>query len=200
MPAGSREKIDAPNVASPCMNPTPLNRFPPLAQFLHWGMFVLLIVQWIDGKVMDGLPKPGALRPFAFDMHETIGVLVLLLVFVRLSWKIAHPVAAGPGPAWQQRAAAFTQWLLYAIMIALPVTGYLTFSAQGHPTTFFGLDLPAALARDRATARSLKNVHELLSDALLIVVALHAAAALWHHFVARDDTLRRMLPQRSASG
>jgi len=182
------------------VNRIPLTRFSPLAQFLHWGMFVLLIVQWIDGKVMDDLPKQGALRGFAFDAHETIGVLVLLLVFVRLSWKIGHPVAAGTGPVWQQRAATVTQWLLYAIMVALPVTGYLTFSAQGHPTTFFGFDIPAALARDRATARSLKNVHELLSDALLVVVALHAAAALWHHFVVRDDTLRRMLPERGASG
>ena len=174
-------------------------RYGPFAQLLHWGMFVLIVAQWIDGKVMDDLPKQGTLRDFAFDSHETLGVALLLLIFLRIWWRMAHPVPMLDGATWQRHAARLAHVLLYGLLIALPVSGYLTFSAQGHPTSFFGWEIPAALAKDRATARTLKGIHELLGDALVVVVALHAAAALWHHWIVRDDTLRRMLPRRRSA-
>ncbi len=176
-------------------------RYDPVAQALHWGMFLLVTVQWIDGKIMDDLARGGTPRALAFGTHESLGLLILILVIGRAFWRAAHPPPPLEGPAWQRYVARLAHALLYLLLIALPVTGYLTFSAQGHATTFFGLvDIPAALARDRATARSLQGIHELLGDALLIVVALHAIAALWHHVFLRDETLRRMLPRRAQDG
>ena len=126
--------------------------------------------------------------------------MLLLLIFVRIAWRTTHPAPPLDGAAWQRAAARVAHVVLYVLLVALPITGYLAWSARGNGTAFFGWEIPAAIAKDRATARALNNVHEVLADALLVVVALHAAAALWHHVVVRDDTLRRMLPQRRSAG
>jgi len=175
-------------------------RYGAVAQVLHWGVFVLLALQLFVGEVMDGLPRNGTLREFAFDSHETLGLALLFVVFARLSWRMAHPVPALAGPAWQRHAATLTHALLYVLVVALPVTGYFLIGAQGHGAAFFGWEIPVPIARDRSMAKLLENIHGAFADALMIVVALHAAAAFWHHFVARDETLRRMLPARWFGG
>jgi len=180
--------------------PGPAPRYDAVAQWLHWGVFALLALQLFVGEVMDDLPRAGTLRGTAFDAHETLGLALLFVVFARLSWKMAHPVRPLAGPAWQRHAATFTHALLYALVLALPVTGYFLIGAQGHGAAFFGWEIPVPIARDRSTAKLLENIHGAFADALMIVVSLHAAAALWHHFVARDDTLRRMLPARWLGG
>ncbi|MCC6193656.1 MAG: cytochrome b [Burkholderiales bacterium] len=171
-------------------------RYGPVAQLLHWSMFALIALQWLGGKVMGKLPKSGSLRGIAFDTHETLGLLLLLLVFVRISWRMAHPAPRIDGPRWQQAAARVAHLALYLLLIALPVAGYLSLSASGYDTAFFGWQIPAALEKDAALQQRLSGVHQVLAFALLAVVVLHVAAALWHHVVARDATLRRMLPVR----
>jgi superoxide oxidase len=175
-------------------------RFGAAAQLFHWGMFVALAVQLIVGQIMDGFAKGTAQRDTAFAVHGTLGVLVFAFMLARLAWRIVDGVPVPVGPAWQRRAATLLHGVLYLLIVALPITGYLTYSAQGHPTAFFAWELPPAVAPDRALAKTFENIHSLLGDALMVVVALHAAAALWHHFFMRDDTLRRMLRGRSADG
>ncbi len=104
-------------------------------------------------------------------------------------------------PAWQRRMAAATHVLLYVLIIIIPLTGWLYSSAAGVPTVYLGIvQLPDLVAKDKALATQLKLVHVTLNYTMLTLVIMHAAAALKHHFVDRDDVLRRMLPRFGSSG
>ncbi|MFD2378578.1 cytochrome b [Ottowia pentelensis] len=85
-------------------------------------------------------------------------------------------------------------WALYGFLIVMPLLGWLTLSAKGQPIPFFGLELPALMGPDRATAKNLEGIHELIGNLGFFLIGLHAVAALWHHYFMRDDTLERMLP------
>jgi cytochrome b561 len=172
------------------------DRYGAVAQLLHWGMFVLIALNFIGGEVMGDLPKKAAIRGFAFDAHETLGLVVLFLLFLRLSWKMANRAPAESGPGWQRQAARLVHALLYVLLAAIPITGYVMVNAKGHHAAFFGWDVPSLLARDEPLGKAAEDVHETLANALLVLVVAHVGAALWHHVVARDGVLRRMLPRR----
>jgi cytochrome b561 len=176
------------------------DRYGAVAQLLHWGMFVLIALNFIGGEVMGDLPKKAAIRGFAFDAHETLGVVLLALLALRLWWKVANPAPPATGPAWQRAAANAVHVLLYALLVAIPLAGYVMVCAKGHAPAFFAWDLPILVGKGEALAKAAKEIHETLATALIVVVALHAAAALWHHLVARDAVLRRMLPGRHGNG
>lgn len=171
-------------------------RYGAVAQFLHWGMFVLIALNFIGGEVMGELPKKTAIRGFAFDAHETLGLIVLFLLFLRISWKMANPAPVEPGPGWQRNAARIAHALLYVLLVAIPITGYVMVNAKGHHAAFFAWDVPSLVAKDESLARAVEDVHEVLANALLVLVAVHVAAALWHHVIERDGVLRRMLPRK----
>lgn len=171
-------------------------RYGAVAQFLHWGMFLLIALNFIGGEVMGDLPKKTAIRGFAFDAHETLGLVVMFLIFLRLSWKMANPAPAESGPGWQRHAARLAHVLPYLLLVAIPITGYVMVNAKGHHAAFFAWDVPSLVAKDEALAKPVSDVHELLANALLILVVVHALAALWHHVIERDSVLRRMLPRR----
>jgi cytochrome b561 len=171
-------------------------RYGSVAQWLHWGMFVLIALQVVGGEVLEELPKKPAIRGFAFDAHETIGLVVLFLLFLRLGWKMANPAPAEAGPEWQRFAARLAHGVLYLLLVAIPVTGYVMVVTKGHHAAFFGWDVPSLLGKDETLAKSVGGLHEALTKALIVIVAMHVAAALWHHLIARDGILRRMLPHR----
>jgi cytochrome b561 len=173
-------------------------RYGAVAQFLHWSMFAVIALQLIGGQLMDELPKKTAIRGFAYDAHETLGLVLLGLVFLRIAWKIANPAPAETGPAWQKLAARAAHGLLYALLVAIPVVGYVLVVAKGHDAAFFAWDVPSLLGKDEPLAKLAKGAHEWLSNVLIAIVAVHAGAALWHHLVARDGVLRRMLPHGRA--
>jgi cytochrome b561 len=175
-------------------------RYGAVTKLFHWGMFALIALQLAGGEVMDELPKRSAIRGFAFDAHETLGIVLLALLALRLWWKIANPAPPVVGPAWQRALANAVHVLLYALLVAIPVAGYVTVCAKGHAPAFFAWDLPALVGKDEALAKAAKAIHETLANVLIVVVAAHAAAALWHHLVARDAVLRRMLPGRRGNG
>jgi len=184
---------------SPAMSTTRLvpQRFGPVARFLHWATLGLITLQLLLGNVLEAVPE-GALRGLAYDSHETIGLCVLLLVLARLAWRLTHPQPPVPGPAWQRRVALCTHATLYVLMLAIPVLGYTMVDAKGYDVAFFGWSGVDWLPTNDALADSLKVLHAAFGWALIALVALHAGAALWHHFVARDDVLRRMLPGRAS--
>ncbi len=122
---------------------------------------------------------------------------IFLLVVFRLGWRLTHPAPALPEhmPAHLRRAATAAHWLLYALMFVIPISGWLMSSAKGFQTVWFGIvPLPDLLPKDKALGNALAEVHEALNFTLLGLVVLHAAAAVKHHFVDRDDVLTRMLP------
>jgi len=174
------------------------DRYGAAAQFLHWALLTLLAFQMIAVQFVDAFPRDSAGRAFMLASHESIGMTVLLLVLVRLTWRASNEAPLEYGPLWQQQVARLTHVSMYALMIVIPLVGYVVASARGQDPVFFGAGLPAVVGRDRTLARSTKEIHEVLSWVLVAIVVAHAGAALWHHFVARDDVLRRMLPRRYA--
>ncbi len=166
-----------------------------MAKSLHWLMFVLIAAAFSVGFWMVDLPLAQRIRTVPW--HKSIGVAILACVIVRLAWRVGHapPPLPDSVPAWERRAARTAHWLLYALMAAVPVSGWLMSSALGVATVPFGLArLPDLLERDRELGEMLKIVHFALNKTLLALVLLHAAAALKHYLVDRDGVLQRMLP------
>jgi cytochrome b561 len=127
-----------------------------------------------------------------------LGMLVFVLVWLRLAARLSGPT---PGiqpepPGWQQLSANLLHLALYLLMIVMPLTGWLLLSASGKPIPFFGLELPALVGENKGLAEQLKEIHETIGTAGYYLIGLHAAAALYHHYVVRDNTLTRMLPER----
>lgn len=164
-----------------------------IAVVLHWLTALLIAAGFTLGATMTDLAmSPRKLRVFSY--HKWIGITVLGLVAIRLIWRLTHrPPPDEPMPGWQRLAAHATHWLLYLLMIATPLIGWMYSSAQGYPVVYLKLwRLPDLVSKNEALAKQLVEVHAFLAWTLLWVVSLHAAAALKHHFFNRDATLRRM--------
>jgi cytochrome b561 len=175
-------------------------RYTPAAIALHWIVAALILANLALGLYTVDLPlSPQKLRFFSF--HKWIGVTVFLLAAARLLWRLGHPPPGLPAAMapWEQRAAQATHGLLYALFFAAPLTGWLFSSASGFQTVYLGLvPIPDLLSKDKALADALRLAHHWINYTMAAVIALHVAAALKHHFVDKDDVLRRMLPQFKA--
>jgi cytochrome b561 len=179
------------------MSPTfpPSSRYSGIAIGLHWLLALLITAAFAVGLYMHDLPfSPTRLK--LFNWHKWAGVSILALSALRLLWRLwKRPPPPLPMPAWQAVAAHGTHGLLYALFLAVPLMGWAYSSAAGFPVVVFGLlPLPDFVHPDRALAEVLKEGHGLLAWALCAVVVVHVLAALKHHFVDRDATLRRMRP------
>lgn len=163
---------------------------------LHWLVAIAIVTTFSVGLYMSDLPlSPAKLKIYSW--HKWAGVTIFLLVAFRLLWRLTHRPPALPAgiPAWQQTAAEAAHWLLYALMIAVPLSGWLMSSAKGFQTVYFGvLPLPDLLAKNKELGHTLETVHEALNFTMAGLVLAHAGAALKHHFIDRDAVLTRMLP------
>ena len=172
-----------------------MNGYTRTAIALHWLIALLILVAFPLGVYMHELPlSPRKLQLYSY--HKWIGITVLLAAATRLLWRIGHrPPAPLPGPRWQIVAAHAVHHLLYLLIVAVPLSGWLMSSALGFPVVWFGvLPLPDLIAKNKELGEALKEVHEALNFTLLALVVVHVAAALKHHFFDRDATLVRMLP------
>jgi superoxide oxidase len=163
---------------------------------LHWLTFVLIAVIYATAELSDAFPKGSAGRANLRTVHEMLGLLVLALVGVRIAARLfsAVPAVVPAPPRWQDLLASAAHLALYGWMIVLPLVGWLMLSAAGKPVPFFAWELPPLLAPSRPLAKVFEDVHEAIATAGYALIGLHAAAALFHHHVIRDNTLRRMLP------
>jgi cytochrome b561 len=168
--------------------------YTPVAKGLHWLMAVLILGLLCLGIYMHELPlSPQKLQLYAW--HKWAGMTVFLLVWLRLAWRLTHRPPALPATLspLQRGLAHAGHGALYVLMITIPLSGWLMSSAKGFQTVWFGvLPIPDLLPRDRAMGDLLQDVHEVLNLLLMLTLAGHLVAALWHHFVLKDDTLRRM--------
>lgn len=175
--------------------------YDPVAKGLHWIMAALLIGVFGLGLYMQGLPfSPEKLKLYSW--HKWAGICILGLVTLRLIWRLTHrpPRLPVKMPGWQKFAAHTGHLGLYLLMFAIPVSGWLMSSAKGVPTVLFGLwPLPDLVVRDRALGDALQSLHWYLNVSLALVVVTHVVAALKHHFLDKDDILRRMLPRAGNS-
>lgn len=178
------------------MSPAASAHYTRTAIALHWLIFVLIACGFTLAVYMVDLPlSPQKLKYFSW--HKWIGVTVFLAALVRVAWRLTHPAPSLPAtmPRWEQRAAAMGHAALYVLIVIIPITGWLYSSATGVPTVYLGLvQLPDLVPKDKPLAAQLKLVHISLNYTLFVIVCIHAAAALKHHFVDRDEVLGRMLP------
>lgn len=174
----------------------PTDVYTRTAVALHWVIALLILAAVPLGLYMTGL-KLSPLKLQLYSYHKWLGVTIAALVLVRLGWRLGHPAPPLPMsmPVWEQQAASALHHLLYALMLILPLSGWLMSSAKGVPTVYLGLlQLPDLLAKDEALGELLAVVHASLAYALIALVAVHVAAAFKHQFVDHDVVLSRMLP------
>ena len=173
--------------------------YTPVAKALHWLIALLLFGLLALGFYMQDLPlSPQKLQLYAW--HKWAGVTVFLLVLVRLAWRVTHrpPPLPEHMPRVMQLAAHAGHVLLYALMIAIPLSGWLMSSAKGFQTVWFGvLPIPDLLDKNRELGDLLQTVHLSLNLFFVVVLIGHMGAALKHHFIDRDDVLTRMWPAHS---
>ena len=169
------------------------------AKGLHWLMTILFFGLLALGFYMHDLPlSPEKLQLYSW--HKWAGVTAFLLVWFRLLWRITHRPPALPKTMSKlmQRAAHAGHFLLYGLMIAIPLSGWLMSSAKGFQTVWFGvLPIPDLLGKNKETGDLLQSVHMSLNLLFVAVIAGHIGAALKHHFIDKDDILTRMLPDHA---
>jgi cytochrome b561 len=162
---------------------------------LHWLVAVLILGAFALGLYMVELElSPTKLKLYSW--HKWLGVTIWMVAVVRLVWRLTHRPPPLPAlPTWQRIAASTTHVLLYVLVLAIPISGWLFSSASGFPVVYFGvLPLPDLVGKDKELAKLLQSVHATLNYTLMAIIVVHAAAAIKHHFVDRDVVFHRMLP------
>jgi cytochrome b561 len=172
-------------------------RYGLVAQLFHWLVVILIITQFVLASFMDDLPLKQKVA--TINWHKWVGMTVLMLAVLRLLWRLMNPVPALPSssPSWQRFAAHASHFLLYTLIFLTPLAGWLMSSARNFPVSWFGVfTFPDLISPNRALYERLHDAHEVLATTLFIVATIHLLAALKHHFIDRDNVLRRMLPMR----
>ena len=175
-----------------------LPRYTRTAQALHWLIALLIFGLFPLGLYMHGLPL-SVRKLELYSWHKWFGITVLLLVVVRIAWRLTHrpPPLPNSIPRWQQAAAELMHELLYVLILFIPLSGWALSSASGIPVVWWGvLPLPSLLPANKDAAHLLALVHTTLNYTLAALVVAHVAAALKHQFIDRDGVLSRMLPAR----
>jgi cytochrome b561 len=165
------------------------------AKVLHWIIAALLLVQYSIGWLMPdihGGMKPGV----AMTFHVSLGIVILILIVLRFAWRLAHPVAPESSlPPWQRLSSEGVHWLLYALVLATTLTGWLFASFRGWSISLFYLvPLPMLASGNASAAKAFDGLHQAMEWALLVVIGLHVASASVHIFIYRDRIMQRMLP------
>lgn len=167
-----------------------------IARSLHWLTALLILALLVVGFIMGEME--GQQKYQMYLMHKSFGLLALVLLVLRVIWRLADKAPAPePAPKLQLLAASLVHWGLYAMLLAMPVSGYLAHSFRGFPLPWFGvqaLPVPSLTANNPDLAHDFGELHEALVWVLLGLLALHIGAALFHHFVKKDRVLARMTP------
>jgi cytochrome b561 len=172
------------------------HRWGVVAQLLHWTIVVLIIVQFTLAELADDLPA-GLKKLTLLARHKSVGITILMLAALRLAWRWTNPTPQLPDTLkpHERALARFTHFMLYALLFAQPLSGWMMSSARGFPVSWFGyFQLPDLVPKSKPLYDALITTHHTLAWVLVAVVVLHVAGALKHHFVLRDNVLRRMLP------
>ncbi|HEY4367885.1 MAG TPA: cytochrome b [Steroidobacteraceae bacterium] len=171
-------------------------RYGAVAQLFHWLVVVLIITQFVLALKAGSLPL-GPAKIATLAQHKSVGMTIFALAVLRLLWRLVNPVPVVPAtmPRWQQIGAHISHGALYGLILVTPLLGWLMSSARNFSVSWFGLfTLPDLVQQDKALYDFFHETHEVLAWTLLGIAVLHAVAALKHHFLDRDDVLRRMLP------
>ena len=165
---------------------------------LHWVMLLLIAAVYACIELRGIFPKGSGMREGLKTWHFMLGLSVLVLVLIRVALRLTDtvPRIEPEPPKWQDQLAKLMHLALYALMIGMPILGWFVLSAQGKAITFFGLQLPSLVGQSKSIAGWSKELHEAGGTIGYLLIGLHAAAAVVHHHIIGDNTLRRMLPRR----
>jgi cytochrome b561 len=177
---------------------TPI-RYGSLTIGIHWLMLLLFVAVYGSIELRELYEKGSDPREALKTWHFMLGMLVFSMIWLRLAARFSGPAPLiRPAlPKLQELSGKLLHLALYALMIGMPLTGWLLLSAAGKPIPFFGLQLPALIAENKDLASQIKELHEAVGTTGYFLIGLHAVAALYHHFIQRDNTMTRMLPERS---
>lgn len=174
-------------------------QYPTLSIGLHWFMLLLLVAVYVTIELRGIFPKGSAERNAIKMWHFMLGLSVFALALLRLAARALGqaPAILPTPPKWQAGLAHAMHAALYLLMFAMPLLGWLILSAEGKPVPFFGLELPPLIGADKALAKQIEGIHETIGTLGYLLIGAHALAGLYHHYIVRDNTLRRMLPFQS---
>jgi cytochrome b561 len=178
------------------MQQTHVTRYSGIAQAFHWLTALLVLVAFIYGPGGSEARVYSAARDFDRQLHETLGLCVFTLVLLRVLWRLVD-TRPDPGelPRWMDVASRVVQGLLYVLLFAVPLTAISGAWLEGHPLTLLaGIQIAPLLAESHDAGAKIAELHTWLGDAILWLAGLHAAAALFHHFVLKDAVFASMLP------
>lgn len=175
------------------------NKYGALSIGLHWLILLLLALVYATIELRGIFPKGSEYRELIKTWHYMLGLSVFALVWVRLAARLwyATPAIQPPPPKWQMLSAQVMHIALYVFMIAMPLLGWTLLSAGGKVIPFYGLHLPALVSESKSLAHQVKEIHETIGTVGYFLIGLHAAAALFHHYIMGDNTLQRMSPFKS---
>jgi cytochrome b561 len=161
---------------------------------MHWLTVVCFVGIYAAINLADLYPKDSAGRTFLRDMHFSLGLLVFVFVWMRIVLRVlgTTPSIVPAPPAWQEKLGKALHGFLYLLMMLMPLIGWAVLSARGRAIPFFGLNLPPLLGEDKELGRQIMGYHELGGNLGYFLIGGHAAAALFHHYFVKDNTLRRM--------
>lgn len=171
-----------------------------VSKTFHWVISVLVILLLIVGLWMTGLEK-NEFRWTIYDLHKSFGLLVLFLMVLRTSWMLSNPkpLSMPHSKFWERIAEKSVHWIFYVVLFLMPISGWIMSTASDHIPRFFGLfSLPAPFVTvgNEQLAELMEDTHEALGYFLIFLIVIHVLAALKHHFIDKDEVLRRMLPKR----
>ncbi len=170
-------------------------RYNPLSIGLHWLMLLMLVAVYACIELRVFFPKGSDPREMLKAWHFMLGLSIMLLVFIRIAVRFIYPAPpAAATQGWQKWFAKFMHLALYGLMVGLPLLGWLYLSAKGKVIPFFGLELPALVSANPELVETFEELHETGGTLGYFLIGLHAAAALFHHYVVKDKTLQRMTP------
>ncbi len=181
--------IDQPNLQE-----APAARYSLSAIFFHWVSFALIVFVGALGLAFGLIPRPN--RLFWINIHAVVGLAVLALAVIRIGWRFRNPPPDYPEgtPALTRKLSAPVHWLLYALMVILPLVGIVAFVWHARVFDFGLFKIDFGVASNKPVYEAAEEIHEFLAFSLFGLVGLHALAALWHHFMRKDGTLARMSP------
>lgn len=178
------------------MNTT--SSYGPVAKFFHWLIFLLVAGMLLMGYLMDDISDK-TLHGNVMNIHKLLGLLILALMVLRLLWAIINVKPALPfnTPLWQQWLERGMHFLLYLVLLLMPISGWVGSVAGGRPPHLAGFNFSLPVAQNKSFGHFLfHQIHDNLAIIIIVLVSLHMCAALYHHFIKRDAILRRMMPDR----
>ncbi|MCX7125211.1 MAG: cytochrome b [Gammaproteobacteria bacterium] len=168
-----------------------------VTKFLHWLIALLVLLMLCVGVSFSYLPH-SPFSSFLMQIHKSTGITILFLMAIRLFWRWMNPTPALPKktPLWEHIAIRVVHYLFYLVIIAMPITGIIMTMAGSHPLAFwwlFNIHLPF-IPEDKALSRFMFNWHNYLAWTVTALIVLHTLAALKHHFINKNNILKRMMP------